>query len=454
MKPSPLRALAAPLAVSFAAALVAQSPITVERVRETVTWLAADERAGRETGSPELVAAGEWIAERFAKAGLQQVAEGSWFHEFPLTGWRLDSRALQLELVRRIDDKSETFTFVADDDVRQLSVADTLTGDAEPCTVARLDDPAMQRMMSADSARRLVVCEVAADDPRWLGSAGAHRVLTNKRQASRPLLLVRHGLLPPAPADGKAATWTAKWSAGEPEKVEIPQYNVLGVLRGAAKKDEFVVVSAHYDHIGIGAEVDGDRINNGADDNATGTTAVLLLAEALAKEPPLARSVLFVCFTGEERGLLGSKAFCARPPVPLEQIVVNVNFEMLGRPEPGNEGKAWITGAELSDFATIAGDALRRGGIQPMDFAQAGRLFTASDNWAFAQKGVVAHSISAGSLHPDYHGRNDEVDRLDVPHMTNVIRGLVEVVRDFANRAERPQWNERGRKRIERTSGR
>jgi Zn-dependent M28 family amino/carboxypeptidase len=210
-----------------------------------------------------------------------------------------------------------------------------------------------------------------------------------------------------------------------------------------------VVVSAHYDHIGTGNPADGDAINNGADDNATGTTAVVLLAEALAKTP-LRRSVLFVCFSAEERGLRGSAAFCDKPPVPLEKIVCNLNIEMIGRPEEGKQGKAWITGHDLSDFAAIAKQALERRSVGLVDFPMSGNLFAASDNFSFVRHGIVAHSISAGSLHEDYHRPGDEVDKLDIAHMTTFVTALCEFVRELADREAAPAWNDAGRKRLER----
>ncbi len=439
------------------AASAQASVITVERVKETVSWLAADERAGRDTGSPQLVEAGEWIAAHFAKAGLTQVREGSWLHEFPLTGWTLDSTAVALELSCKPNgdsDKGKPLTFVLapDADVRQATVSEALasSGEGEACTVALFDDPVVGQMLLANNSRRLVVCEVADDHPAWQRAKGAHMVMGQRRQASRPVLLVRKGVLHDLPADLKDATWTAKWQVGAPEKAEVPQFNVMAVRRGASKPDEYVLVSAHYDHIGIGLAVDGDAINNGADDDASGTTAVILLAESLAKEPNLARSVLFVCFTGEEKGLLGSKAFAAKPPVPLEKVVANVNIEMIGRPEEGKRKKAWITGVEYSDFAAIAATALQRSGIELVDFGMAKQLFAQSDNWSLAQKGVVAHSLSAGSLHADYHRPSDEVKKLDLEHMTEIVPGLREVVIEFANRADAPKWSDAWKNRPQR----
>ncbi|HEB54561.1 MAG TPA: M20/M25/M40 family metallo-hydrolase [bacterium] len=261
-------------------------------------------------------------------------------------------------------------------------------------------------------------------------------------------------MLPRAPADGREAEWTASWSVPAPEKVEIAQRNVVGLLRakaGGAHADEYIVISAHYDHIGVGRAVDGDMIYNGADDDATGTTAVLLLAEALARQKAaLPRNVLFVCFAGEERGLRGSRAFCERPPVPLDRVVANLNIEMIGRPLPQNVGKAWITGESYSDFAEILREPLGRTGVELVPFEMAKMLFAASDNYSFVNKGVVAHSISAGSLHRDYHRPSDEVDKLDIPHMTRIIRALYDATVELASRERAPAWSEAGKKVRER----
>jgi hypothetical protein len=424
--------------------------VTEERVRATVGWLAADERRGRDTGSPELAAAAEWIAERFAAARLQQVREGSWTHEFGLPGVRLDSTGIAVELTRKLGGETQKFVLAPDADVRWWLPGDALAGAQEECTVALADDPVLQRLLMASAARRPILIEVEDTHAYWRAAKGAHPVIARRRQASRPVFLVRKGILPEAPARDREAVWSATWSTPASEVTEVPQHNVVALLPGTVKKDEYVVVSAHYDHVGVGREVDGDGIYNGADDNATGTTAVILLAEAMARLPAPRRSVLFVAFAAEERGLLGSAAFCERPPVPLERIVANLNIEMIGRPEEGRVGKAWITGAEYSDFAAIVGDALAKGGVELVEFGMASRLFSASDNHSFVRKGIVAHSLSAGSLHADYHQPGDEVDKLDIVHMTTIIRAMLHAVRDLADRDEAPRWNERGEEMLKR----
>jgi hypothetical protein len=449
-------ALPAAALLALAALLPAQkSKITEERVRETVSWLASDERNGRDTGSPELEAASQWLASRFAAAGLRQVREGAWFHEFSLPAVRIDSATVKLTLTRKVGDASEDFVFEPDRDVRQWLPSDGLQGE-EPCTVAKVDDPVLQRLLRARSARRPVIVELPITHPYWTKSGGVHTVLTRRRQAARPMLLVREGLLPPAPEGDDRVEWTAAWAVGPAEQVEVPQRNVVAVLPAAADsptRDEYVVVSAHYDHVGLGSALGGDNIYNGADDNATGTTAVVLLAEALA-ERRLRRNVMFVCFAAEERGLRGSRAFCERPPVPLERVSANLNIEMIGRPEKGKERKCWITGAGYSDFAEVCAQALATEQVEVVPFRMADSLFGASDNASFAAKGVVAHSVSAGSLHEDYHQPGDEVQKLDIPHMTQIVRGLFDVTVALADREGDLSWSERGEAFVERLKGR
>ena len=430
----------------------AQQDITEERVREVVTWLASDERNGRDTGSRELEAAGAWLAKRFEAAGLAQVRKGSWFHEFSLPGVQIDSAAVKLTLTRKQGDASEDFVFEADKDVRQMLPSDGLAGE-ELCTVATAGDPVLQRLLRARSARRPVIIETPVGHPFWEQAAGVHTVLSGRRQAARPMLLVRAGLLPPAPAGERSVEWTATWSVGPSVALDVTQRNVMAKLpadSNSPHKDEYIVVSAHYDHVGVGAGQGGDNIYNGADDNATGTTAVVVLAEALAGQR-LQRNVLFVCFAAEERGLRGSRAFCDRPPVPLEKVIANLNIEMLGRPEAGKQKQCWFTGAGYSDFASVCEAALISTGVGVVDFPMGNQLFWASDNASFVRKGIVAHSVSAGSLHDDYHQPSDEVDKLDVAHMTAVIRGLCDVTKALADRDAPPVWNDKGQQAIERT---
>jgi len=219
--------------------------------------------------------------------------------------------------------------------------------------------------------------------------------------------------------------------------------NVVGILRGSdpALRDEYVVVGAHFDHIGIGRPVNGDSINNGADDDASGTVAVMEIARALAKSPPK-RSVVFLLTTGEEVGFTGIRWYVRNPRVPLERTVADLQIEMIGRPDSlaGGPGRAWLTGYDRSTM----GEMLRAAGnpIVP-DPRPAQNFFERSDNVVFAWAGVPAHTLSSFGLHEDYHTVDDEVERIDFDHMARVVDAAVQAVRLLAD-GPAPRWSPGG----------
>lgn len=222
-------------------------------------------------------------------------------------------------------------------------------------------------------------------------------------------------------------------------------HNVIGVLPGADPKlrNEYVLVDAHLDHLGVGRPLNGDSIFNGADDDASGVTAVLEIARMLAAGARPARSVIFAATTGEEMGLLGTRWFISHPARPLNQLVANLEIEMIGRPDSmaGGPGRAWLTGYERSTM----GDSLAAEGIPIMpDPRPDQHFFERSDNIAFARMGIPAHTLSSFNLHDDYHRPSDEVSKVDFAHMTSVIAAAVEAVRILAN-GPRPEWHPGGR---------
>jgi len=216
--------------------------------------------------------------------------------------------------------------------------------------------------------------------------------------------------------------------------------NVIGVLRGSdpALREEAVVVTAHYDHLGIGPAVHGDSVYNGADDDASGTVAVLDIARRLAQGPAPKRTVVFVLVTGEERGLLGTRWYLAHPVISLARTVANLNIEMIGRPDSlaGGSGRSWLTGFDRSTM----GRMLRDAGIPIVPDPRPGqRFFERSDNIAFAMRGIPAHTISSYDLHADYHQPSDEARYTDPAHMAAVIAAAARAVRLLAD-GPAPQW--------------
>ncbi|MDZ7780601.1 MAG: M20/M25/M40 family metallo-hydrolase [Gemmatimonadota bacterium] len=223
------------------------------------------------------------------------------------------------------------------------------------------------------------------------------------------------------------------------------EVNVVGLVPGADPEvaDEVVVVGAHYDHLGIGPPVDGDSIYNGADDDGTGTVAVLEIARDLAEGPAPRRTVLVLLSTAEEQGLLGTRWYIEHPLIPLEQTVADFQIEMIGRPDSlaGGPGRGWLTGYER----TTMGDQLSAAGSPIVaDPRPEMRFFFRSDNLPFAEEGIPAHTLSSYNLHTDYHTPSDEVDRIDFEHMATLVEAAIEAVRLLAD-GPRPEWEEGGR---------
>jgi peptidase M28-like protein len=222
-------------------------------------------------------------------------------------------------------------------------------------------------------------------------------------------------------------------------------WNAVGILRGRdpSLQRTAVLLSAHLDHLGIGPAVNGDDIYNGADDDASGTTTVLELARVLGRNPMPRRTVIFALFGSEETGGQGSTYFLQHPPVPLKQIAVNLEFEMLGRADPKvSSDTVWLTGWERSNLGPMLA---ARGAKLIGDPHPEQNFFARSDNYVVAKKGVVAQTVSSYGMHSDYHQPSDDVAHIDFQHMDAAIGSLLRPVRWLVNSSFTPQWNEGGK---------
>jgi hypothetical protein len=217
-------------------------------------------------------------------------------------------------------------------------------------------------------------------------------------------------------------------------------WNVIGTIKGSDERlrRRAIMFSAHLDHLGIGAPVNGDRIYNGADDDASGVIAVLELARILGQGPPPKRSAYFVLFGSEEQGGLGSTYFREHLPVPLEDLDAMLEFEMIGRGDPAvARDTLWLTGWERSNLGpelAAHGAALVGDPHPEQDF------FQRSDNYVFAKKGVVAQTISSYGLHSDYHQPSDDLAHLDFEHIDEAIDSLVKPIEWLVNSDFKPEW--------------
>jgi hypothetical protein len=206
--------------------------------------------------------------------------------------------------------------------------------------------------------------------------------------------------------------------------VEEPLVNVVGSIPGR-RGDEYVLFSAHYDHIGIQRPFQGDSIANGANDNASGTAAVVALARHFAARGTPERTLLFAAFTAEEGGGYGSRHFSRQ--IDPDRIVAMFNIEMIGKPAVEGPNTAWITGFERSSFGRILQEAVEGTEYRfDPDPYPGYNLFYRSDNATLARLGVPAHSISTTPIDVDgdYHQVSDEVETLDFAHLTNTVRAI------------------------------
>lgn len=234
--------------------------------------------------------------------------------------------------------------------------------------------------------------------------------------------------------------------------------NVVGVIEGADPqlKNEYVAVGAHYDHVGMRANGDGDRIFNGADDDGSGTVATMAIAEALSKGPRPKRSVIFVWHAGEEKGLWGSEYFTDYPPVPINQIITQLNIDMIGRSKKAGDTKPqnvnltgpneiYVIGSKVMSTELGALSEEVNNSFLKLAFNykydapnDPERFFFRSDHFNYARKGIPIIFYFSGT-HEDYHRPSDTADKIDYQKMEKVTRTIFATMWKLANAPSRPK---------------
>jgi hypothetical protein len=219
---------------------------------------------------------------------------------------------------------------------------------------------------------------------------------------------------------------------------ELDAFNIVGILEGNDKqlKDEFIIIGAHYDHIGVTKAVDNDSIGNGANDNATGTSAVMAIANYFGQTKTNKRSLIFALFTAEEQGLFGSKHLAAKLKKQNIDLYTMLNFEMIGVPLNDQDYDAFLSGYDLSNMASkfnnYAGDKT----IGKSDVAVKYNLFKRSDNYPFYEEFMLpCHSISSCDLnnYDFYHHVDDETEKMDFEFMASLINKLIPAFEKMSN---------------------
>jgi Zn-dependent M28 family amino/carboxypeptidase len=391
----------------------AVSAATVQRVLNT---LAADDMQGRATGQPGQLKAAEFLAAEFKRIGVKPLPGATGFmQEFP--AYESAVTSLTVTLNGAPVPASRAFALTTQPQLswtERDSVKVLLLGPEEKVQTHF-------REILRPSKNTLVVFDPgqAAAFQSILSQFGKPRLRGEATGSAYSSVLV---LADAAPI--KATTFRVAASAATKT---VTLRNVVGYLPGRDQKlaGEKVIFSGHYDHLGIIKPVAGDSIANGADDDASGTTAVVALAEYFKKRKDNARSLLFVAFTAEEIGGFGARYFSKQ--LEPKEIVAMFNIEMIGKPAKFGPKTAFITGYDKTDFgqllqANLQGTEFK---FEPDPYPEQ-NLFYRSDNATLAQLGVPAHTISTDQIPTDklYHSVDDEVSSLDVKNMTDVISAI------------------------------
>lgn len=465
--------------------------ITPERLREFVAVLASDSLEGRETGTRGQYKAAEFIRAHFEKIGLKGPAKDGYFQTLELyqsepgdiyvkAGGKVFEHTGKVVYFGKADSGGEvTLPLVyagygREEDFSTIDVMDK-------AVLIRIPDGRLYNLPEVSRARQYgakmifiwsVDSERTFDDLAFRERAAQYG---DRPSLEKPSVYAPNAgsfviapsivstLMGVAPEKLKAVAGQdpAKkpLSAIRPSKVTyrtemkvttIPTENVLGLLEGSDLAEEVVVISAHYDHIGISEGHRGDTINNGADDDASGTAAVMQLAQAFSdarrdgRGPR--RSILFMTFTGEEKGLLGSSYYSANPVIPMENTVLDLNIDMIGRRDDDHEDSppyVYIigTGEKTSELNRFSEWVNNKYCDLTFDYTyndrdHPTRLFYRSDHWNFAKHGVPIIFYFDG-LHRDYHKPSDEVDKIEFDLLAKRAQCVFYTAWEAANRDER-----------------
>jgi len=250
-----------------------------------------------------------------------------------------------------------------------------------------------------------------------------------------------------APA-GENGTFRQRFPATRDSTAGAPTGpNVAALLRGSGPlANEYVMMVAHMDHVGVGRPVGGDSIRNGADDNASGTAGVLAVAEAFAADRSPRRSLLFLLVSGEERGLLGSRWYASHPTVPLERVVGLINLDMISRNSPDT---VYLNGWGKSSIATLvrrlAASRSELGLNVAPDLEDRPVTPADSDHWPFQRRGIPYVFFYTGA-HPDYHNVGDEPARVDAEKASRIARLAWYTMQALATDPQRPAWEDEARR--------
>ncbi len=445
-------------------------------LRGNLSFLASDLLEGRDTPSRGLDIAAEYIAAQFRIAGLEPAVNGDYFQNARMTVVEPNFANFEVKLSQG----GREFSAGPNDAVMRLAAALDIKN--APLFKLDLADAELVDKLSAGQVEGKVV--ITEFDPKF---GPRLREVSRILRRAKPMLTILvdpkgvrahqepgHRLeelehpdeagateSPRIILTGEAAArfYTALKSgtsdasitahADAPIRKPVTLRNVIGILRGSdpTLRDTCVLLTAHYDHLGVRPGGSGDRIYNGANDDGSGTVSVIEVARALAglKQRPK-RSIVFMTFFGEEEGLIGSEYYAHHPVWPLGKTIAQLNLEQVGRTD-SIEGRqlsnATLTGFDYSDLTRYVQRAAASTGIQIYKHARnSDAYFGSSDNFSLAQAGVPAETLAVAFDFPDYHAVGDEWQKIDYDNMAKVDRAVALALYLMADIDQPVRWNE------------
>ena len=423
----------------FASASATAASISYDQVVNDVSHLASDELEGRKSGSEGSKKAASYIAKRFSDIGLSSLHKLNTKIDDTETSTQPAAKFLQNFSIYKITPQSFKVSIDSKSiDEKQIMV---LTGYRK---INWKNDPSVTKhhISKSDNFQERMAFYNQQKDNILVTVDPSHQAIFERfknyfmRGASRFKLDEGASAVVVLSDLPVKASFTVEANTSVEE---IKLSNVAGVLPGKSKANEYVLFSSHYDHLGVSSKDQEDKIYNGADDDASGTTAVINLAQYFAAKADNERTLIFVAFTAEEIGGFGSQYFSEN--IKHENIAAMINIEMIGKTSKFGEGKFWMTGFDRSDLGDILNKNLKSSGAQVFpDPYPKQNLFYRSDNATLARLGVAAHSFSSSQIDKDqhYHQTSDEVATLDLKSMHKVIEGLATAVGSIVSGEDTP----------------
>jgi hypothetical protein len=478
---------------------------TADELRRDLSVFASDSFRGRETGTPDERRAAKFLVGRMEALGLSPAGDSGYYQRVPLVRQTLGAAtrlavttrkgttvlAAGSELLPLLDlgagiappkrTAEGALVFAGYGSAGELAklsirgkvvvVVNGAPKGTSPADRARLEsEPAIsdrvQRILAKEPAGVVVMLtgasaglypQMETELHRALMLAGPSPQVMPDGERPVPMILLSRPhagspLLPDGwPTDDHAQPLPWRRFAGRIDLVRQPvmAYNVVAVIHGRdpALKGEYVAFGAHYDHLGIQPAEHGDSIANGADDDGSGSVALLALARAIVQSPLPRRSVLFVWHVGEEKGLLGSAYFAEHPTVPIDSVVAQVNADMVGRNNPDSlyvVGPVAAANGQSRALGLVV-DSVNAALARPFVFnrewdspTHPEQIYYRSDHYNYARKGVPIVFFTTG-LHADYHRVTDEVGKIDFGKLAHVDLLLFNLGEALANRVGRPR---------------